>query len=180
VALIVCALDKSAHDRAAFRCGNPDLDEFLRSKAAKHQSQRISRTFVLVSEANPGRILGFYSLSNCQIDRELLSEDVAKTLPRHPIPAVLLGRLAVDKHEQGKQFGTWLLMDALKRTVLVGQQSGVFALVVDAADAKARDFYLRHGFLPITDRPLTLYVPLETGLRAMRAVQGEAEGRNPR
>ncbi len=171
MALIICALDKSAHDRAAFQCGNPDLDEFLQTKAAKHQSQRISRTFVLVSEADPGRILGYYSLSNCQIDRQLLSEDVGKTLPRHPIPAVMLGRLAVDRREQGKQLGTWLLMDALKRTVLVGQQSGVFALVVDAVDAKARDFYLRHGFLVITDRPMTLYLPLETGLRAMRAIQ---------
>jgi len=128
---------------------------------------------VLVSEADPTRILGYYSLSNCQIDRELLSDDVGNTLPRHPIPAVLLGRLAVDIRERGKRFGTWLLMDALKRTVLVGQQSGVFALVVDAADAKAQDFYVRQGFLPITDRPLTLYLPLETGLRAMRAVQSE-------
>ncbi len=171
MALIICALNKSAHDRTAFRCGNPDLDEFIRTKAAKHQAQRISRTFVLTSEADPGRILGYYSLSNCQIDRELLSVDVGKTLPRHPIPAVLLGRLAVDTREQGKQFGTWLLIDALKRTVLVGQQSGVFALVVEAADFKARDFYLVRGFVPITDRPLTLYMPLETGLRAMRAIQ---------
>lgn len=171
MALIVCALDKSAHDRDGFQCGNPKLDEFLRTKAAKHQAQRISRTFVLVSQADPGRILGYYSLSNCQIDRELLSVDVGKTLPRHPVPAVMLGRLAVDRREQGKRFGTWLLMDALKRTVLVGQQSGVFALAVDAVDAKARDFYLRHGFLPVTDQPLTLYLPLETGLRAMRAIQ---------
>lgn len=173
MALIVCALDKSVHDRAGFKCGNPDLDEFLRTKAAKHQSQRISRTFVLVSEADPRRILGYYSLSNCQIDRELLSDDVGNALPRHPIPAVLLGRLAVDMRERGKRFGTWLLMDALKRTVLVGQQSGVFAMVVDAADARARDFYVRHGFLSIIDRPMTLYLPLETGLRAMRAVQPE-------
>lgn len=173
MALIVCALDKSVHDRAGFKCGNLDLDEFPRTKAAKHQSQRISRTFVLVSEADPRRILGYYSLSNCQIDRELLSDDVGNTLRRHPIPAVLLGRLAVDMRERGKRFGTWLVMDALKRTVLVGQQSGVFALVVDAADAKAQDFYVRRGFLPITDRPLTLYLPLETGLRAMRAVQPE-------
>lgn len=171
MALIVCALNKAKHDRTAFRCGNPDLDEFIRTKAAKHQLQRISRTFVLVSETDPERILGFYSLSNCQIDREQLSPEVGKTLPRHPIPAVLLGRLAVEQREQGKQFGTWLLMDALKRTVLVGQQSGVFALVVDATDAKARDFYLRHGFLSISERSLTLYLPLETGLRALRAIQ---------
>lgn len=143
----------------------------MRTKAAKHQTQRISRTFVLVSEADPSRILGYYSLSNCQIDRELLSVDVGKALPRHPIPAVLLGRLAVDEREQRKQFGTWLLMDALKRTVLVGQQSGVFALVVDAADTRAREFYRKRGFLQVTDRPMTLYLPLETGLRALRAIQ---------
>lgn len=170
MALIVCALDKAVHDRGAFRCGVSDLDEFLRTRAAKHQTQRISRTFVLVSDDCPSRILGYYTLSNCQIGRESLSDDVSRPLPRHPIPAVMLGRLAVATSEQGRHFGTWLLMDALKRTVLIGQQSGVFALVVDAADDRARDFYLRRGFVAITERPLTLYLPLETGLHALRSV----------
>lgn len=171
MALIVSGLDKAAHDRAAFFSGRDELDDFLKTKAAKHQAQRISRTFVLTDKAEPRRILGYYSLSNCQIAREELTEDEARALPRHPVPAVLLARLAVAAAEQGKRYGTWLFMDALKRTVLIGQQSGVYALVVDAIDHKARRFYERHGFTPISARPLTLYLPLATGLHAINAAQ---------
>lgn len=171
MALIVSSLDKAIHDRTAFDCGKPPLNEFLWTKAAKHQAQRVSRTFVLTDSAEPGRILGYYSLSNCQIAREELSEPEAKTLPRHPIPAVMLARLAVDQCQQGKRYGLWLLMDAIKRSALVGQQSGVYALVVDAKDDEAKRFYERYGFAAIADRPMTLYLPLETGLKALQAAQ---------
>lgn len=168
--MIVATLDKAVHDRAGFDCGKQALNDFLQTRAAKHQVQRISRTFVLTDSSEPRRILGYYSLSNCQIAREELEAQEAKALPRHPVPAVMLARLAVDRNQQGKRYGLWLLMDALKRCVLVGQQSGVYALVVDAKDDEARRFYARYGFVPIIDRPMTLYLPLETGLRALRAV----------
>ncbi len=171
MALIVGSLDTSVHDRRAFDCGKSPLDDFLRTKAAKHQAQHVSRTFVLTDSANPKRILGYYTLSNCQIARQDLAADEARALPRHPIPAVMLARLAVDKDQQGKRYGLWLLMDAIKRCALVGQQSGVYALVVDAKDDEAKRFYLGHGFKPIVGRPLTLYLPLETGLKAVQAAQ---------
>jgi GNAT superfamily N-acetyltransferase len=171
VALIIGSLDKAFHDRAAFDCGRPPLNDFLRTKAAKHQAQRISRTFVLTDSVQPKRILGYYSLSNCQIAREDLSEQEAKALPRHPIPAVLLARLAVDQAQQGRRYGLWLLMDAIKRCALVGQQSGVYALVVDAKDDEARHFYQRYGFVAIPGRPLTLYLPLATGLMALQPLR---------
>jgi GNAT superfamily N-acetyltransferase len=170
VALIVAALDKAVHDRTAFDCGELALNDFLRTKAARHQTQRISRTFVLVEGAHPGAIVGYYTLSNCQIAREQLAEQEARTLPLHPIPAVMLGRLAVDLARQGRHFGEWLLMDALKRCALVGQQSGVYALLVDATNEKVARFYKRFGFSAIAGRPLTLYLPLETAIRAMRDV----------
>ncbi len=90
MALIVGSLDKSVHDRSAFDCGEPSLNDFLRTKAARHQAQRVSRTFVLTDDAAPQRIFAYYSLSNCQIAREKLSAQEAKALPRHPVPAVLL------------------------------------------------------------------------------------------
>lgn len=170
MALIVSSLDKALHDRTGFDCGKPPLNDFLTTRAAKHQAQRVSRTFVLADDAKPACILGYYSLSNCQIAREELQEREAKTLPRHPVPAVMLARLAVDQSQQSKRYGTWLLMDAIKRCVLVGQQSGVYALVVDAKDDEAKRFYERYGFIAITDRPMTLYIPLETGLKALQAV----------
>jgi predicted N-acetyltransferase YhbS len=132
VALIVAGLNKANHDRRAFDCGEPALDDFLRTKAAQHQARRVSRTFVLTDSAEPARILGYYSLSNSQIARDQLSDDEARALPRHPIPAVMLARLAVDRSQQGRRVGQWLLMDAIKRCALVGQQSGVYAILDDA------------------------------------------------
>lgn len=171
MALVVSSLDKAVHDRAAFDCGEPLLNDFLRTKAAKHQTQRVSRSFVLTDDAEPERILGYYSLSNSQIAREHLREEEAKSLPRHPIPAVMLARLAVDKTQQGKRYGEWLLMDAIKRCALVGQQSGVYALLVEAKNEVAKRFYERFGFAAIVGHPLTLYLPLETGLRAFVAAE---------
>ncbi len=167
MALIVSTLDKHQHDRRSFTCGEPALDDFLKTRAAKHQAQRISRSFVLSNENEPARILGYYSLSNCQIAREDLSADEAKTLPRHPIPAVLLARLAVESREQGKRYGQWLLMDAIKRCALIGHQTGVYALVVDAKHDAAQAFYARFGFIAIEGKPLTLYLPLQTALKAV-------------
>jgi GNAT superfamily N-acetyltransferase len=168
VALIVASLDRAAHDRSAFDCGEPALDDFLKTKAAQHQARRVSRTFVLTDSVAPRRILGYYSLANAQVGRELLSDAEARTLPRHPVPAVMLARLAVDKSGQGQRRGQWLLMDAIKRCALVGQQSGVYALLVEAKNEAARRFYERFGFVAIAEHPMTLYLPLETALKAVQ------------
>ena len=171
MALIVGSLDKAVHDRTAFSCGEPALDDFLKTKAAQHQLRRLSRTFVLTDTAEPRQVLGYYSLSNSQIAREQLSISEAKTLPRHPIPAVMLARLAVGQPQQGKRYGHWLLMDAIKRCALVGQQSGVYALLVDAKGEEVKRFYERFGFVAITGRPMSLYLPLETALKAVQSAQ---------
>lgn len=171
MALIVSPLDKAVHDRAAFDCGEPALNDFLKTKAAKHQVQRVSRSFVLTDEQKPRAILGFYSLSNGQIAREQLPEGEARTLPKHPIPVVMLARLAVAQAEQGKRYGQWLLLDAIKRCALIGQQSGVYALLVAAKNAEAKRFYERFGFVAIAGQALMLYLPLDTGLKALQAAQ---------
>lgn len=168
MALTISALDKALHDRAAFTCGESPLDEFLRSRAAKHQAQRVSRTFALTDSGEPRRILGYYTLSNAQIAREDLTDAEIKSLPRHPVPAVMLARLAVDQSQQGKRYGQWLLMDALKRCALIGEQSGVYALLVDAKNVGAKRFYERFGFVPIAANPMKLYLPLATALKALR------------
>jgi len=167
VALIVETLDKLKHNRNAFDCGKPELDEFLKTKAAKHQTQRVSRTFVLADDATPSNIIGYYSLSNCQVARAIISADDARQLPLHPVPAIFLARLAIDRSVHGCGYGLLLLMDSIKRCVLVGQQSGVFALVAHTKDDQAKSFYLRYGFTVIEQHPLTLYLPLATALKTL-------------
>jgi predicted N-acetyltransferase YhbS len=80
----------------------------------------------------------------------------------------MLARLAVDRSQQGKHLGQWLLMDAIKRCALVGQQSGVYALLVDAKSEGTKRFYERFGFVSIAERPMTLYLPLDTALASLQ------------
>jgi len=173
VALIVCALDRSQHDRKAFDCGVAALNRFLQTQAAKHQRQGFSRTFVLVDDDHPSRIRAFYSLSTCEIGRESLADQDMKGLPLHPVPCVMLARLAVDQSRQGEKLGQHMLMDAVRRAALVSQQAGVHAIVVDAKDAQAKRFYQRFGFRSVADHPLTLYLSLAT---ALSAISHGAEG----
>ena len=168
MALIVSNLNKNAHDRQAFDCRTPALNEFLRTQASKHQLLGISRTFVLAQETESHKILGFYSLSNGQIGRSDISPDEARKLPKHPIPAILLARLAVDQSAQGRGYGELLLMDAIKRCALVSRQTGVYALLVEAKHEHAKRFYEKYGFAQVQTRALTLYMPVATVIRALR------------
>ena len=86
-------------------------------------------------------------------------------LPRYPIPAVLLGRLAVDRSVQGKKLGEYLLIDALKRVAAASATIGVHAVVVDALNERAAAYYLGFGFAAFHGHPLTLFLPLETVLK---------------
>jgi len=168
MALTVCGLDKNTHDRQAFDCGEPALTEFLHARAAKHQALRVSRTFVLSDNIEPRKILGFYSLCNCQIGRDDILPEEARKLPQYPLPAILLARLGVDQNAQGKGYGELLLMDVIKRCALVSQQTGVYAVVVDAKHDHAKRFYERFGFTQIKTQALTLYLPLGTAIQALQ------------
>ena len=149
------------HDRQAFACGHESLDEFLKARAGQHQRKRMSRTYVAV---RPGerRVLGYYSLAVQHVEPGDLPAALARKLPRHPIPAALLARLAVDSSTQGQGLGAALLRNALTRCVGLADQIGLFAVVVDAIDAAAARFYTRFGFLPLGGDARRLYLPVET------------------
>lgn len=110
------------HDREAFDCGVEPLNAFLRTTAMQHQEKGVSRTFVLADPAasSPGRILGYFTLSACEGLAAQLPETLAKRMPRH-IPAVLLGRLAVDREFQGQGYGGALLVECAARFYGGGQ-----------------------------------------------------------
>lgn len=87
---------------------------------------------------------------------------------RYPVPAFRIGKLAVDRDFQGNGVGRWLLTQALLKAVEVSHSAAVFAVLVDAIDEKAKAFYLKYGFIPLEERPLTLFLPLATIETAIR------------
>src|SRR3546814_19579849 len=116
------ALDSKVHDRAAFSCGAPELDRYIREHASQDVKRDVARVFVAVQAGAP-TLCGYYSLSAASFHRDSLPANQAKRLPRYPVPAVVLGRLAVDERKIGQGLGAFLLMAALHRVVLSTQRS---------------------------------------------------------
>ena len=113
--------------------------------------------FVLVLQ--DGTIAGYYTLSSTSVQLGELPDKTVRKLPRYPlVPATLLGRLAVDRRQQGKGYGRFLLADALYRAVR--SEIASFAVIVDAKDENARRFYERESFLPFPDQPMKLFRPM--------------------
>lgn len=149
------------HDRSEFDCGQPALNEFLATLAGQYERRGAARTFVLTRRAER-RVVGYYTLSAGAIDVGRLPVKLAKKLPRHPVPIILLGRLAVDQHFHGQGLGADLMVDAAIRSMIVAEELGVFALGVEAIDDDAVGFYSRFGFTAISDDPRYLFLPIET------------------
>jgi len=149
-----------SHDRSRFSCGEPPLDEYLARFARQNQESGIARSFVAVSEDEPCRVLGYYSISAGAIDRENLPARAAKRFPAFPIPVARLARLAVDQALQGRGLGEHLLLDALNRVLRASVDIGIVAVLLDAKHEKARRFYARYEFESLPDQPLRLWLPL--------------------
>ena len=148
------------HDRLGFTCGSEPLDTYLRTQAGQDARKRVAVTCVLC-EGTHHTVLGFYTLSAISVNIGSWPEDVAKTLPRYPVvPATLLGRLAVHRQLQGRGAGEHLLMDALHRSWQASRQVASVAVVVDAKDSRAVEFYTRYEFIPFNDLPTKLFLPM--------------------
>jgi GNAT superfamily N-acetyltransferase len=154
------ALDTAIHDRAAFSCGVPALDEYLVRFADQHRRRGVTSVYVLTDTADPRTVLGYYTLSAVEVDVQRLAEPERKKLPRYPVPCFRMGRLACRADRQGSGLGKLLLGCAVDRCLKARQQVAAYALVVDAKDAAAKAFYARFGFKALLDAPLTLYLPL--------------------
>lgn len=152
---------EKAHDRTGFASGAPELDRYIREQASQDVRRDVARVFVSMREGSQA-VCGFYSLGASSFHREKLPAAQAKRLPHYPVPAVLLGRLAVDQSEQGKGLGAFLLMDALHRVLLASQTLAVHAMIVDARDDAAASFYRKYGFIPFADDARRLMLPMAT------------------
>lgn len=149
----------SRYDRQGFDCGDPDLDRFLAQYASQYDERGYSRTYVL-TDGSP-KVLGFYTLSAGAVAFENVSEEILRKLPRHPMPVVHLGRMAVARAEQGKGWGKILLVDALKRSLDVAEGLGIHAVEIVAKNEQAKNFYLKHGFTPLADDVLHVYMTMK-------------------
>jgi GNAT superfamily N-acetyltransferase len=150
-------LDPGRHRREEFSCEAPELTEFLRKRARKEMQARASACFVLVPETDPGRVVGYYTLSQTSVVLRQLPAALVKRLPHYPqLGATLIGRLARDLTWKGRQVGRLLLVDALRRCVRHSAEVGAVVVATDPKDDKARAFYESHGFRALDGRRMSI------------------------
>ena len=148
----------SNHDRLSFQCGVESLDRYLKRQATQDVKRHISRVFIATKHNNAHKVLGYYTLSTLSIELNDLPEKFSKKLPKHPIPAALIGRLAVNISVQGYGVGKMLIADAIKRVLAVSGEIAIYAVVVDAVNDDAHNFYQQFGFTRLSDDSLRLFL----------------------
>jgi predicted N-acetyltransferase YhbS len=156
------------HDRKGFDCGELLLNDFLRKTARQHIEKGISRTFVLVDTGKPTKILGFFTLSACEVVTSGLPAKYAKIYPTK-VPAAKLARLAVSIDQQRQGLCQIMMAEAMKRTLAVAENIGVIGFFVDAKSQSARAYYEQFGFISLHDNPLQMFLPLQSLRAAMEA-----------
>jgi ribosomal protein S18 acetylase RimI-like enzyme len=150
-----------SHEREAFSCGNASLDHFLKTLASQYEKKHIGRTFV-ATRSGEKRVFGYYTSAAGSFALNALPESARKKLPKHSLPTIHLGRLAVDISCQGQRLGEMLLFHFLHAAMKASEGMGVFAADVLAIDENACRFYLKYGFLPLEDNPQHFYLSIAT------------------
>ena len=150
----------SAHDRTTFSCGEEALDRYFHTQITQDGRRRIAHGFVAL-ETVSGLIAAFYTIASASIPTSDLPQEETRRLPRYStLPAVRIGRLAVDRRFQGQGLGGALLADAAFR--VLQSPPAAFTLLVDAKTNHAAAFYQHHGFRALVSLPRTLFLPLAT------------------
>jgi GNAT superfamily N-acetyltransferase len=145
-----------AHDSSTFNSGEPVLDDWLRHRAWDNLLAAASRTYV-ICPAGSDKVVGYFALSMGQILAQEAAGSMRRNMPKH-IPAILLGRLAIDRAWQGKGLGRALLADAVRRSLRASSEVSARLVIVHAISPAAEAFYLHHGFtrLPVETPTLAL------------------------
>ena len=145
------------HRRTQFDCGEVALNDFLLRLAGQQQRRGLGKTYVALAP-DTETVTGFVTVSAGQVGAAELPATLK--LPRHPVPVLRSGRLAVDRREQGKGLGQDLLAFALHLALGFSERVGLYAVVVDAKHERAAAFYRRLGFETLPEHPLRLFLPL--------------------
>ncbi len=150
------------HARQAFSCGISSLDHYLHQSASQDEKRHIAVTYILHDD-HLKKIVGFYTLSSMTIALNELPPDIARKLPHYSlIPATLIGRLAVDVNYQKQGQGELLLIDALHRAHKLSQDIASYAVVVDAINQKAAEFYRKYGFINLEMQKDKLFLSMKS------------------
>jgi ribosomal protein S18 acetylase RimI-like enzyme len=153
---------ESRHDRSTFASGEAQLDRYFQTQITQDIRRRIANCFVAVEVATR-QVAAYYTIASASVSTPDLPPDDAKRLPRYPtMPAVRIGRLAVDRRYQGRGLGKALLADAAMTAAPAS-----FALLVDAKDDQAVAFYKHHGFRQLGGMPRVLFLPLATAEKVL-------------
>ena len=153
-----------AHVVDPFDCGNAALNDWLK-RHARNAAGQGTRTYVLV-ETGTGSVAGYFAVAPHLVERDVAPAHIGRGAPRQ-IPAILLAKLALDQHVQGKGLGAELLVRALERIVKISKQAGGKLIVVDAVDDAAAAFYEHHDLERLHADPLRLVVKLSTVAKAL-------------
>lgn len=154
-------------DRKNFKCGIDDLDRYLKQFAVLNDRNNIGKTFVAIESSHPQKPIGYYTVSMAQILFKNLPDSIRKGLPKYPVPAMRIGKLAVDSRFKGLHIGSFLLKDAFLRAINISSEIALYFVLVDALNEDARNFYLKYGFTAFENNPLTLVIPLATIKKAV-------------
>ena len=162
MALKIAFLDAKKHQRDRFNCGVDSLDRYLTKYANQDLKRKATTVFVLIDSPS-NNVIAYYTLSAFTLEATELEPKIAKKLPRYPLlPAIMLGRLAVDRNYRGQKLGQLMLVDALKRAYIATQQIASTAVVVEAIDSNAVSFYQKYGFVNFKSNPNLLYLTMGT------------------
>lgn len=145
----------SDHVLSGFECGVSSLNLWLERHARAASGADSARTYIVNDNEND-RVVGYHALALGSISHEEATERAKKGMPRHPIPVVLLARLAVDRSVQGRGIGAFLLRDAMARAVAVSEEAAARLLLTHANDDEARSFYERFGFEESPTDPMNM------------------------
>jgi GNAT superfamily N-acetyltransferase len=152
-----------AQDLSQFRCGEPELDDWLKHRALHNEEGGASRSYVVCI----GRqVVGYYALSAGAAAHRDAPGRVRRNMP-NPIPVMVIGRLAIDLKFQGRGIGTALLKDAVLRTVQAAEIAGIRAILVHAINESAKRFYEKLGFMASPTNPMTLMVTVRAAAHTM-------------
>ena len=158
------------HSVDSFDCGEESKNKFLKKFALQNSKGGLGRTYVAV-KALDTEVYGYYTISSSAVNFESLP--ASGHLPRYPIPAILIGKLAIDKTAQGQGLGTALLFNALKRAANTAEEIGVFLVEIKALNEKAKQFYLNVGFMEMLDDPMKMYMNLKKVRKLLLQQQSE-------